>query len=77
MKKIKSWITADSWKKIEDRRAMKRKVNDAKSSRLKGQKKEEYQRLDKEVKSSLRKDKRELAKKTSLKKQNMQQDKDR
>ena len=59
MKKSKSWITADSWKKIDNRRAMKRMVDDAKSSRQKTLKKEEYQRLDKEVKSSLRKDKRE------------------
>ena len=34
-------------------------VDDAKSSRHKALKKEEYQRLDKEVKSSVRKDKRE------------------
>ena len=38
---------------------MKRMVDDAKSSRQKILKKEEYHRLDKEVKSSLRKDKRE------------------
>ena len=61
MKKSKSWITADSWKKIENRRAMKRMVDGAKSSRQKALKKEEYQRLDKEVNSSLRKDKREWA----------------
>ena len=30
MKKSKSWITADSWKKIENKRAMKRMVDDAK-----------------------------------------------
>ena len=42
MKKSKSWITADSWKKIENRRAMKRMVDDAKSSRQKALKKEEY-----------------------------------
>ena len=30
MKKSKSWITVDSWKKIEDKRAMKRMVDDAK-----------------------------------------------
>ena len=61
MKKSKSWITADSWQKIENRRAMKRMVDDAKSSRQKALKKEEYLRVDKEVKSSLRKDKREWA----------------
>ena len=59
MKESKSWITANSWKKIEDRRAMKRMVDDAKSSRQKTLKKDEYQRLDKEVKSSLWEDKRE------------------
>ena len=57
MKKSKSWITADSW----NRRAKKRMVDDAKSSRQKALKKEEYQKLDKKVKSSLRKDKREWA----------------
>ena len=36
-------------------------VDDAKSSRQKALKKEEYQKIDKEVKSSLRKDKREWA----------------
>ena len=66
MKKSKSWITADSWKKIENRRAMKRMVNDAKSSRQKALKKEEYQRLDKEVKSSLKKDKGEWANNIAL-----------
>ena len=57
----KSWITADSWKKIENRGAMKRMIDDAKSSRQTALKTEEYQRLDKEVKSSLRKDEREWA----------------
>ena len=41
----KSWITADSWKKIENRRAMKRMVDNAKSSTQKA-----LNRLDKEVK---------------------------
>ena len=58
----KSWITVNSWKKIEDRRAnKKRKVNDAKSSKQKAQEKAEYQRLNKEVKSSFRDDNREWA----------------
>ena len=43
MKKSKSWITADSWEKIENKRAMKRMVDDAKSSRQEALKKEEYQ----------------------------------
>ena len=59
--KSKSWITADSWKKIRNRRALKRMIDDTKSSRQKALKKEEYQRLDKEVKSSQRKDRREWA----------------
>ena len=33
MKKCKSWISADSWKKIENRRAMKRMVDNAKADR--------------------------------------------
>ena len=36
-------------------------VDNAKSSRQRALKKEEYRRLDKEIKSSLRKDKREWA----------------
>ena len=42
--KSKSWITADSWKKIENRRAMMRMVDDTKSNRQKALK-EEYLRL--------------------------------
>ena len=42
MKKSKSWITANSWKKIENRRAVRRTVDDAKSSRQKGLKKVNY-----------------------------------
>ena len=59
---------------------MKTMVDDAKSSRQKALKKEVYQRFDKEVKSSLRKDKREWANTCNiilLKKQKMLQDKDR
>ena len=52
---------ADSWRKIGNRRAMKRMADDAKSSRQKALKKEKYQRLDKEVKFSPRKDKRKWA----------------
>ena len=44
----------NSWKKVEEKRVMKRKVNDAK----KEQKKANYQRLGKELKSSSRNDKR-------------------
>ena len=59
-KKSKSWIKVNSWKKIKERRLMKKKVNYAKSNRQEAQKKAGYQRLDKEVKSSLRNDKRKL-----------------
>lgn len=56
-KKGKSWTSVNSWKKVEERKAAQGKVNDAK----KEQKKAKYQRLDKELKSSLRNDKRKWA----------------
>ena len=60
-RKSKSWISAKSWEKIEKRRKLKMKVNETKSDRLRSRLQAEYQSKDKEVKRSVRKDKREWA----------------
>ena len=51
----------DSWKEIEERRKLKKKIDDAKSERLRKRWQEEYRKKDKLVKRSLRRDKREWA----------------
>ena len=56
-RKSKSWISAKSWEKIEERRKLKMKVNETKSDRLRSRLQAEYQSKDKEVKRSVRKDK--------------------
>ena len=48
----------DSWKGIDERKKLKKKVNDAKSERLRKRLQEEYREKDKLVKRSLRKDER-------------------
>ena len=58
-RKSKTWISMDSWKEIEERRKLKKKINDAKSERLRKRWQEEYRKKDKLVKRSLRRDKRE------------------
>lgn len=49
----------DSWRKTEERRKLKRKIDDARSERLKNKARDEYREKDKEMKRSLRKDKRD------------------
>ena len=51
----------DSWKEKEERRKLKKKINDAKLERLRKRWREEYRKKDKLVKRSLRRDKREWA----------------
>ena len=58
-KKCKSWISTESWKKIEERRKLKKKIGDSRSERLKNKARIDYREKDKEVKRSLRKDKRD------------------
>lgn len=57
-RKCQSWISTESWRKIEERRKLKRKLDDARSERLKNKAGNEYREKDKEIKRSLRKDKR-------------------
>ena len=58
-KKCKSWISMESWSKIGERRKLKKKIEDARSERLKNKARNDYREKDKEVKRSLRKDKRD------------------
>ena len=57
-KQSKPWISATSWKKIDERRFCKAKVDSTRSERLKAAYREEYQAKDKEVKKQLRRDRR-------------------
>ncbi|RUS90622.1 hypothetical protein EGW08_001619 [Elysia chlorotica] len=56
--KRKEWISAETWKTIEDRKDLKRKVMDTKSERMKEQYREHYREADKTVKRKTRADKR-------------------
>ena len=57
-KKRKEWITADTWQAIENRRALKKRVMESKSERLKERYKEEYREANQAVKRMTRTDKR-------------------
>ncbi|XP_028416570.1 craniofacial development protein 2-like [Dendronephthya gigantea] len=57
-KQSKPWISATSWKKIDERRLCKAKVDSTRSERLKAAYREEYQAKDKDAKKQLRRDKR-------------------
>jgi len=58
-KKCQSWISMESWRKVEEKRKLNRKIDDARSERLKDKVRNEYREKDKEIKRSLRKDKRD------------------
>lgn len=60
-RKDKPWISLDTWKKIDERKEVKKKVDDAKSARIKERKKTEYSEKAREVKRSLQLDKRRWA----------------
>ena len=57
-RKVKPWISAESWKLIEERGKLKDATEDAKSQRIKERKKEQHRMKDTEAKRSLRRDKR-------------------
>ena len=57
-KKKEEWIKSDTWTTIDERKATKKKLNDAKSQRMKEQLQSKYSELDKEVKRKTRADKR-------------------
>ena len=57
-KQCKKWIRDDTWRKIEERRQIKAKINNARSERLKEQLQTKYSIKNKEVKKSARQDRK-------------------
>ena len=57
-RKRKEWITPDTWKDIEERRRLKKKINDSKSARLQDRYRPEYSATNRRVKRRIRRDKR-------------------
>ena len=58
--KKEEWITVDTWKKIDERKETKKKLNQAKSQRLKAHLQTAYSEQEKEVKRMTSKDKKEF-----------------
>ena len=56
---VRGWISTESWRKIEERRTLKKTIDGARSERLKNKARKEYREKGKEVKRSLRKVKRD------------------
>ncbi|GFS18252.1 craniofacial development protein 2 [Elysia marginata] len=56
-KKYKEWISHEAWKKIEERRDIKKKILATKSERLKHQQQQAYREIDRDVKKMIRRDK--------------------
>ena len=57
-KKSKPWISEQTWRKVEERKESKQKLDNAKSERLKERWKEGYDNKNREVKRGAREDKR-------------------
>ena len=57
-KKVKPWISHESWDLIEQRKAIKIKLDGTNSERLKEKRRVEYKAKDREVKRQIRRDKR-------------------
>ena len=57
-RKNKPWISLESWKKVDERKELRKKVDDSKSVRIKERRKVEYTEKAREVKRSLQQDKR-------------------
>ena len=57
-RKKEEWIRPETWKKIDERKSVKQRINSTKSERIKDQLRGKYSLLDKEVKSLARADKR-------------------
>ena len=58
--KRKEWMTADTWKVIDDRNTLKKKLIDAKSERLRERYQQQYSEADRQVKRLTRADKRAI-----------------
>ena len=57
----KEWITPDTWKDIEERRRLKKKINDSRSARLQDRYRAEYSETNRRVKRKIQTDKRAYA----------------
>ena len=57
-KKVKPWISKESWDLIEQRKALKLKLDGTSSERLKEKRRAEYKAKDREVKKQIGRDKR-------------------
>ena len=57
-KQSKPWIRGDTWRRVDARKALKIKLEGARSERLKERLSGEYRSKDREVKRSTREDKR-------------------
>ena len=57
-RKNQEWISPNSWKEIEERKKLKNKIDSTRSERIKDRLREQYRTKDKEIKKSLRRDKR-------------------
>ena len=62
-KKKKEWIKEETWKKIDERRQTKEKINNTRSERLKEQHRSFYSELNKQVKRMTRTDKKDYIEK--------------
>ncbi|KAL9976159.1 hypothetical protein ACROYT_G013418 [Oculina patagonica] len=60
-RKSKTWISATSWRKIDERKKLKKKMEETRSERIRDRRRIEYNDKNKEVERSLRADKREWA----------------
>ena len=54
----KTWLTRETWKRIEERKTIKSKILNTKSKRIQERLQKEYSSKDKEIKRSARQDKR-------------------
>jgi len=65
-RKMKEWITPDTWQAIEERRQLKKKINDSRSARRRVKYRAAYTETNRRVKRKIRTDKKahveELAK---------------
>ena len=59
------WISAESWKEIDNRRELKRKMDSTRSERVREQLRNAYSAKNKEVKKQLKKDKNDWAEKVA------------
>ena len=56
--KSKPWISEETWKLIDERKGVKTKIDSTRSERIKNRGREAYREKDREVKRSVREDKR-------------------